>query len=57
MWTCKQCGTDVEFALAMPHIDSEGCCFACPSCGKRNVLVNVGGKGDDDPIELAQLDS
>ncbi len=47
----------MSFELANPSIDEQGCHFMCPSCGKRNVLVNVGGKGDDDPIVLAQLDS
>lgn len=57
MWTCKQCGFEMSFELANPSVDEQGCHFMCPSCGKRNVLVNVGGKGDDDPIVLAQLDS
>ncbi len=57
MWICKQCGETLDADTAPPNVDEQGFFFICPSCGKRNVLKNVGGKGEDDGIVLAQLDS
>ena len=54
MWTCRHCGLLVMFKSVEPEIDEDGCYFICPGCKARNPLVNVGKKGPDDPIELAQ---
>jgi len=44
------------FSAAQPEVDEEGCYFLCPSCGHRNALINAGGGGSDDTLELAQPD-
>lgn len=56
MWKCTRCGAEVAFANAAPSVDEQGIYFLCAACGLRNILVRVGPRGDDDPIDLAQSD-
>lgn len=56
MWTCKRCKTPVTFEKADPEVDEHGIFFLCKACGLRNILVRVGPRGDDDPLDLAQSD-
>lgn len=53
MVTCKQCMTNFEFPDVLPEIDDDGLHFCCPTCGHRNVLVNVAKPGD--PLLLTQM--
>ena len=42
------------FRAVTPELDADGCYFLCPGCQYRNALVNVGGGGENDSIQLAQ---
>lgn len=55
MLTCRKCKTNWTFDRVDPVIDDAGCFFACPVCGQRNPLMNV-GRGEDLVLVQPQFD-